>query len=83
MNKDIKNEIFYSFSEKISKYGLQHTRKACLNKGFLPNIITVKNVHSIFMAVKRNKGISLTNKESLLFWRGCSFKRYYLFTSGN
>lgn len=65
--KDIKNEIFYSFSEKISKYGLQHTRKACLNKGFLPNIITVKNVHSIFMGVKRNKGISLTNKESLLF----------------
>ena len=37
-----------------------------MNKGFLPNIITVKNVHSIFMAVKRNKGISLTNKESLL-----------------
>lgn len=65
-SKDIKNEIFYSFSEKISKYGLQYTKKACLNKDFIPNIVTVDNVQSIFMSVKRNKGIALANQESLL-----------------
>ena len=65
-SKDIKNEIFYSFSEKTSKYGLEYTKNTCLNKGFIPNIVTVNNIQSLFMSVKRNKGIALTNEESLL-----------------
>lgn len=60
--KDIENETFFIFSPQTSPTGLKHIHDAFKKHGVFPQLVTVDNIPSQHMKIRRNKGVSITNK---------------------